>query len=574
MAASDHDLGYDFESGKKLNVIQVRTRMIDPEGRFWDGPTFPMDKEARFAYYSRLGGFVPVNIANDTFFANPFHYGAGGFEGVRLVRTPYGDGFIELPHNIGRFIYSSMAFNQSLIRQTMALLDDPNVEHVEHTPRTPMEFFADSERRLLNDEDVRMGVEIFYKGGRKVHTTVPFELKVRFDGQERKFSMREMEAAMCSLAFLNCLARGGSFPDSIVDIPGGYFRPVFWVSGEEGLKVPTVMKKPNGQLTDKPLYFGIGTLPWGKYLDEQGYATGLDLVIAPFRRIDEAMPVRQKIAGNYVNSTRNINTAAILGFGEILALNHRDEIVEGSAENIIILMSEKSTGNMRAYFPPLSSNILAGTTRNRVLKVLEEGIHVFDRKVELVLEAPKLDFVKKSLRGHNGWEVSAVVLMGTGVGFIHGKSVTENKSLAGWMEVNELRSENEGPNPLVLKRPKETEVRYPINNEERHPFVDILKRAYDRYVMGNEGNRITPAYSMDYKAAERLFGVSLKEAADSEFIAKVENGHFNERISGLKQPDELKSRYKEAIKVIKRMNDISIQRRSKPMTDRGAWWGV
>ena len=572
MAGTEDDLGYDFDSEKRLDPpggVPVRTRLVDRNGRVWDGPKFPMDTEALYAYYSRMGGFVPVEVAVDTIFTNPIHYGAGGFEGVRLLRTAYGDGFVELPHNISRFIYSSLAFNLSLVRQTMGLLNDPEVEHVEHTPRTPLEFFADSERRLKGDENIRMGVEIFYKDGRKVHTTVPFELKVRFDGQERKFSMREMEAAMCSLAFLNHLVRGGEFPELELQlIPGGYFRPVFWVSGEEGLKVPTVLKK-DGQLMDKPLYFGIGTLPWGRYLDEKGYAAGLDLLLAPLRRIDESMPVRQKISGNYVNSTRNINMAAILGFGEILALNHRDEVVEGSAENIVILMTEKSTGNMRAYFPPLSSNILAGTTRNRVLKVLEEGISLFDRRVELVFEAPKWEFMKRSLKGHTGWEVSAVVLMGTGVGFIHGKSITENKSLADWMEVNELRSENEHPNPLVLKRVKETEVRYPVNREERHPFVDALKKAYDRYVLGKDGSRITPAYAMDYGAAERIFGVPLEEAASSEFIGKARLGYFNERVNGVKQPDELVSRYKEAARVIKRMNEISLQRRSRPLAERG-----
>jgi branched-subunit amino acid aminotransferase/4-amino-4-deoxychorismate lyase len=574
MAAGDKEAGYDFYSGKTVDPpggLPVRTRLLDRNNRLWEGPQFPMDSEAEYAYYSRMGGFVPVEVAMDTIFTNPIHYGAGGFEGVRLMRTPYGDGFIELPHNIARFIYSSLAFNLSLVRQTMSLLEDPAIEHVEHTPRTPMEFFADSERRLTEDENIRMGVDIFYKDGRKVRTTVPFELEVRFDGEGRKFSMREMEAAMCSLAFLNKLARGGVFPEAKIDnIPGGYFRPVFWVSGEEGLKVPTVIKKGD-KLIDKPLYFGIGTLPWGSYLDP---SDGLDLLLAPFRRIDEAMPVRQKISGNYVNSTRNINMAAILGFGEILALNHRDEIVEGSAENIIILITEKSTGSMRAYCPPLSSNILAGTTRNRALKVLEEGISVLDKKVELVMEAPKWDFIKKSLKGHTGWEVSAIVLMGTGVGFVHGRSLTENQFLADWMEVNELRSEEQRPNPLVLKRVRETEVRYPINKGERHPFVDAIKKAYDMYVIGDNGSRITSAYSMDYHAAERIFGVQLNDVAGPEFIAKTRDGYFNERVNGVRQPEELISRYKEAAAVIRKMNAISIQRRSRPLGERGQWWGV
>jgi branched-subunit amino acid aminotransferase/4-amino-4-deoxychorismate lyase len=539
----------------------VGTRLVDREGRLWEGPAFPMDSEALYAYYSRMGGFVPVEVALDTIFTNPIHYGAGGFEGVRLLRTPYGDGFVELPHNIGRFIYSSLAFNLSLVRQTMALLEDPAVEHLEHVMRTPMEFFDDSVRRLENDENVQMGVDIFYKDGRKVSVRVPFELKVRFDGTERKFSMREMEAAMCSLAFLNSLVRGGPFPDGLDLVQGGYFRPVFWVSGEEGLKVPTLIRRPDGELVDKPLYFGIGTLPWGRYLDERGYQAGLDLLLAPLRRIDESMPVRMKISGNYVNSTRNINMAMILGFGEILALNHKEQVVEGSAENIIVLFTEKSTGRMRAFFPPLSSNILAGTTRNRVLRVLDAGIRVGGEPVELVLEAPAWDFIRKSLKGHTGWDVSAVVLMGTGVGFIHGRTITENPFLSDWMAVNELRSEETQPDPLVLKRMRETEERYEINGGRRHPFVEALQQAYTGLVL-SDPQGITPAYAMDYAAVERIFGVGL-DAAGADFKAKAEGGYFRERINGLKQPDELTARYREASRAIRKMNAISIERRIK-----------
>lgn len=545
-----------------MGGVPVRTRILDRDGRIWDGPAFPMDTQARYAYYSRMGGFVPVEVALDTIFSNPTHYGAGGFEGIRLLRTPYGDGFIELPHNIGRFIYSSLAFNLSLVRQTMDLLNDANVEHLEHLMRTPQEFFADSMRRLQNDEKIQMGVDIFYKDGRKLSVTVPFELRVKFDGTDRKFTMREMEAALCSLAFLNRLVRGGTFPaESLELIPGGYFRPVFWVSGEEGLKVPTVVKKQDGTLSDKPLYFGIGTLPWGRYLDEKGYLAGLDLLLAPLRRIDEAMPVRQKISGNYVNSTRNINMAMILGFGEILALNHKDQIVEGSAENIIILMTEKSTGKMRAYFPPLSSNILAGTTRNRALRLLEEGVAVGGKDVDLVLEAPSWDFVRKSLMGHTGWDVSAILLMGTGVGFIHGRSLTENPFLADWMEVNELRSEEAHPDPLVLKRIKETERNYPINGGKRHPFVEELQKAYDRMILADPQRMITPPYAMDYDAAERVFGVGLSEAADRELVSKCRGGYFSERVNGITQPDELRSRSREASALIRRMNELSIERR-------------
>jgi branched-subunit amino acid aminotransferase/4-amino-4-deoxychorismate lyase len=509
-----------------------------------------------------MGGFVPVEAAVDTVLTNPLHYGAGGFEGIRIFRTPYGDGFVELAHNIARFIYSSLAFNLSLITQTMKLFDDPAVDHVTHVQRTPREFFRDSVNALKQGEEVKMKVKVHYKNGTVENKTIPFRLSVKFgDTTERTFSLEEMEAAICSLAFLNCLVREGTFPHNELRlILGGYFRPVFWVSGEEGLKVPTLIKK-GGALIDKPLYFALATLPWGLYLDDKGYKEGLNVLIAPLRRIDSSMPVHQKIAGDYVNSARNINIAMRLGFGEILALNHNDEIVEGSAENIVILFTHKKTGEMKAFCPPLSADILAGTTRDRVLRILEEGIYLSDKKIELVMEAPKKDFIFDSLAGKTDFEVSAIVFIGTGVGIIHARSLTYNPALIDWMGCNELRSEEVKPNPLVLRRLAETEVRYPINNEVMHPFVDALKRAYLSFVLADDGAKITPVYMMNWCAVENIFGVSMDEFANKEFRLKAEKGYFNERINGVKQPDEINKRYIEVMRALRKAVKISMDRR-------------
>jgi len=557
------------------NIPKASMAFIDDDGMVWDGPMFPVDHEAKYTYFSRMGGFVPTQVAGDTIFTNPLHYGAGGFEGIRIMRTPYGDGFIELPHNVARFVYSSMAFNLSLMRGTMDLFDD-SVDHVEHLQRTPREFFADSEKSLENGNNVGMGVSIFYKDGRVVDRHVPFKLMAKFlevndNGErtigDREVTLREMEAAVCSLAFLNKLVSGPPFPEGRMDIiKAGYFRPVFWISGEEGLKVPTVMKNERGELVDKPIYYGIGTLPWGLYLSPEGYARGLNLLVAPLHRIDESMPVKQKIAGDYVNSARNKNIALRLGFDEVLALNHNEEVVEGSAENIIVLFTNRNTGAMRAYCPPLSSNILAGTTRDRMLKVLESGVSVSGRKVELVVAAPKLSFVLDSLEGKTVWEVSAIVLMGTGAGIVHARSLTHNSELKKWMEVNEFRSEEQPSDPLVLRRLEETKRTYLINKGERHPFVVELEKAYTAYVLGENGSRITPAYSMDYRvAAERVFGVDLEEVAGRDFVAKMEWGYFRQKFNGITQPDEITARCREADRTITKMNEISMGRRSKPV---------
>ncbi|MBU0533129.1 aminotransferase class IV [Candidatus Micrarchaeota archaeon] len=551
----------NFEGTKRVETVYATTRMLDTNGAVWHGPRFPMDTEARYAYYSRMGGFVPVETAMDTIFTNPIHYGAGGFEGIRMYRTMYGDGFVELSHNLARFIYSSLAFNMSLVRDTMTLFENPNIDYIEHLQRTPREFFADSIKRLVNDEPVQMTVTAVQKDGTKKQIVIPFELKVRVNAKERVFTIREMEATICSIALLNKLVRGGPFPDSTLGlIEGAYFRPVFWVSGEEGLKIPTLIKK-DGKLVDKPLYFGVGTLPWGLYLSDEGYKRGLDLLLAPLPRIDSAMPVRQKISGNYVNSARNVNLAAILGFGEVLVLNHRKEIVEGSAENLIFLFTEKKTCKLRAYCPPLSSDILAGTTRDRVLRLLEKGIEVSGQKVELVMEAPTRDEVFDALQGKGAMELSAIVLVGTGVGVIHGRTLTQNDQLRDWLEVNELRSENEPLQPLILRRIEETAITYEINNGEKHLFVDALQMAYDAFAHEENGSRITPAYAMDYGAAERIFGIELSEVASREFRTKVDGGYFHERINGIRQPNEVMAKYREAARVITKMNEKSMEKR-------------
>jgi len=564
---------YDFDSEKKLNIVRVSTAPVSKKNQLvFDGPTFPMDSEAEVAYYSRMGGFVPIDVAMDTIFTNPPHYGAGGFEGVRLQRTRYGDGFVELPFNLARLVYSSMSYDLSLFTETQKKINKPEVDHIEHLQRTPRGFFEDSILSLEESRDIRMGLQIFYNDGSVRNTSVPFNMRVRFSDyegafkkQEDTFSLKEFEAMMCSLAILNKLVRGGKYPANEVGlIPGGYFRPFFWVSGEEGLKVPTAYKK-DGEILFRSKYLGAGTLPWGPYLEEEGYKTGLKLLIGPYPRIDAAMPVWQKIAGDYVNSARNINVAMVLGFQEILACNHNDELVEGSAENIVFLLTQKNTGKLRALFPPLSSNILAGTTRDRVQRILEQGIHVQGKPVELVLEAPKKQFILECLEGKTDWDVSAIMLMGTGVGLIHARSLTYNPALKEWLEVNELRSEETGSVPLKLKKLRETEQSYEINGGVEHPFVSALKQAYSSFVLSAGGTRITPPYDMDYDTAARIFGVGLEEVAGPELRSEIRNGYFKERINGVEHPDEIKARYQKIIPLIRKMNEISISKRSRPL---------
>lgn len=567
----------DFESPKELKTVQRNLRLVDASGRVFEGPSFPMDYQANFAYHSRMDGFVPVEVAADTIFSNPFHYGAGLFEGIKLHRSPYGDAFIELAHNIGRAIFSSMAFDRSLITQTLDFMKDENVDHITHLQRTPEQFFADSVAALKSDDRITMGVEVHYKNGRIERKKVPFHLKVKTGNEVREFSMREIEGAIYSLVMLNGLVRGGNYTPEIQSIPGGYIRLVSWISGEEGLKVPTIISR-GGEIVYKPLYLGVGTLPWGgKYLENDG---GINVLIAPLRRVNDSMPVTQKISGNYVNSAQNVNLGILLGYGEIIALNQRGRIAEGSAENLLIIMKEKN--KYRVYCPPLSSNVLAGTTRDRLNRILKKGLKLDDGcEIELVMEAPKKEkvlegldceylvrgAVKKTKGRKSESETVAIILMGTGAGLVHANSISEIAPLKEWVRCDQLRSEELVPRAIHLPRLEQGTTTYPINGGRKHPIVSLLEAEYQKFVLDESGKKLTMPYMIDPNAFVRIFDmhpIDLLESGEERkvFMGKVESEHYQQRINGVTHPEELKSRYLDWLALVHKANEISIQRRT------------
>jgi branched-subunit amino acid aminotransferase/4-amino-4-deoxychorismate lyase len=531
-----------------------------------------MDTAAAYTFYSRMGGFIPTEVAVDTVFTNPLHYGAGGFEGIRLVRTPFGDGFIDLPHNIARFIYSSLAFDPTLQLKALGILENEKVSHIMHSQRIPQDFYADASAAFREGRDIELNLNVHYKDGRVQELKIPVKMRVKFGHETKEFTLAQIHAATCSLAFLNDLVRYNPYPNSIAQIDGGYFRPVFWVSGEEGLKVPTVIEK-DGKLDSKPLYFAIGTLPWTQYLNAEHYEQGLNLLLAPLPRVNNAMPFKQKIAGVYVNSAMNINIAHVMNqgrdpqdkFGEILALNSEDRVVEGSAENIIIVFTHKNSGEMVAFCPSLASNILPGTTRGRMLEAMEDGIEFEGKVIKTEMEAPHKDMLIGSLKGNSSWEVSSIMLMGTGVGLIHARSLTVNEMVQRILRIDQLRSEDESPSPFQLDKLSDHEATYLINGGIKHSSVDAFQRAYERMVLSDNGSRVYLPSDINPSPLQSIMGVSLDEVeGGKEFRKKSEDGHFRQRINGLKQPDELTSRYKEAKRVIVGMTKASIQKRTAP----------
>ncbi|MFL5271415.1 MAG: aminotransferase class IV, partial [Anaeromyxobacteraceae bacterium] len=85
--------------------------------------------------------------------------------------------------------------------------------------------------------------------------------------------------------------------------------------------------------------------------------------------------VRAKVSGQYVNSFLANREAMLSGYDEAILLDTEGYVAEGSGENIYIVKS----GTI--YTPPLSSPVLAGITRDTVLRIAkDQGIPVVEQK--------------------------------------------------------------------------------------------------------------------------------------------------------------------------------------------------
>jgi hypothetical protein len=92
-----------------------------------------------------------------------------------------------------------------------------------------------------------------------------------------------------------------------------------------------------------------------------------------------------------------------------------------------------------------------------------------------------------------------------------------------------------------------------------------LQKAYEELVLSENGSRIYTPYDMNPRDLETIMGVSLDDVeSGKEFRKKSEDGHFKKRVNGLKQPDELTSRYIEVSRVVFGMAKKSMDKRAKP----------
>lgn len=120
--------------------------------------------------------------------------------------------------------------------------------------------------------------------------------------------------------------------------------------------------------------FSVFLYPLGDYVP----TSGMRCKVSSWSRVeDNAIPARAKINGAYVNTAFAKTEALLGGYDEALVMDNRGHIVEGSAENIFVVMGGK------IITPLVNDNILEGITRKTILEIAKnEGVEVVERSID------------------------------------------------------------------------------------------------------------------------------------------------------------------------------------------------
>jgi len=143
-----------------------------------------------------------------------------------------------------------------------------------------------------------------------------------------------------------------------------YLRPVVYKSGTS--LGPVLLNVPDGFMCYAQLL--------GDYLDT---SKGLEVCVSSWMRIpDNTIPARTKATGGYLNSALAKSEAVMNGYDEAIFLNSRDQVCEGSAENIFIIREGV------LHTPDRTADILEGITRKAILSLAKDlGIPTVERAI-------------------------------------------------------------------------------------------------------------------------------------------------------------------------------------------------
>jgi branched-chain amino acid aminotransferase len=223
--------------------------------------------------------------------------------------------------------------------------------------------FADSKVHVLTHA-LHYGIGVFegiraYKGA---------------DGRSAIFRLREHVQRLYDSAHIVLMEipfTGDQLEKACVDVleanklEAGYLRPLaFFGAGAMGVGATN------------PVQVIVAAWPWGAYLSEEGLKRGIRAKVSSFNRMHvNVQMVRAKISGQYVNSFLATREAALSGYEEAILLDTEGYVAEGAGENIFIVK------NGVLQTPPLSSAVLAGITRDSVLRIAKDlGVPVKEEK--------------------------------------------------------------------------------------------------------------------------------------------------------------------------------------------------
>jgi branched-chain amino acid aminotransferase len=115
-----------------------------------------------------------------------------------------------------------------------------------------------------------------------------------------------------------------------------------------------------------PFNFVIAAIPFGKYFGDKA-ETGITCGISSWRRMKGSiLSPHVKASANYLNSVIAHKEAVDEGYDEAIMLIDGGHVAEGTGENLFIVKDGK------LVTPPAHDGILAGITRDSLIKIAQE----------------------------------------------------------------------------------------------------------------------------------------------------------------------------------------------------------
>jgi len=113
-----------------------------------------------------------------------------------------------------------------------------------------------------------------------------------------------------------------------------------------------------------PIEVAIAAIEWGAYLGEEARERGARVCVSSWQRVaPNTIPAGVKAGGNYLSSQLISMEAHRLGFDEGIGLAADGTLSEGAGENLFMVK------NNCLFTPPQSASILAGITRDSIMKI-------------------------------------------------------------------------------------------------------------------------------------------------------------------------------------------------------------